>query len=581
VDLDELVLDVSHWQSMVVALGVHGLSFVDAADGDHPELAGTFEFPPTWVASSVAARASHAFVPESGGLHIVSFADPAAPVEVGFFPAASTRDVAVSGNRAYLLSEGVLRVVNVSNPANPNLVTSVPVGTGNDDRLSIAGSGNRLAAWGTWSSGHHSGSGAELFSLADPALPVLRSSLQYDDWSFDSLAFAFDRVYVGSLVYDVSALANPLPLGTLGSLLWPVDAAIAPDPDLLFAAEADSGLHVVDVSIPANPQIAASVLMPSEAQDGYLAGTLAVLVRRGEVETLDLTDPADPAPLGRLSWPSTSFQEVERVGDHAYVTTLSPENDIRIVDLSDPSQPEIVGAVGSNVWNAPALAGGIAGYVDECADWLRLLDVTDPASPLPLGEISLGGSCYKTDFAMTAERLYLWDYDGLDGDSRLRVFDLSDPALPVELGSAAVEPWHWGRSVVRGRHLLLTDEDRFDVLDLASPADPVRVASLPLPAGNWYQRRLTLYGSRALVAPYREAWDDFDARIYLLDVSDPLDPAIVAELEPPGHGRAAVAGPGLILIADGPAGYSIYSSCVPFADGFESGDASAWSFAGR
>ena len=74
--------------------------------------------------------------------------------------------------------------------------------------------------------------------------------------------------------------------------------------------------------------------MPSEAQDGYLAGTLAVLVRRGEVETLDLTDPADPAPLGRLSWPSTSFQEVERVGDHAYVTTFSPENDIRIVDLA-------------------------------------------------------------------------------------------------------------------------------------------------------------------------------------------------------------------------------------------------------
>jgi hypothetical protein len=582
VDLDELVLDVAHWQTMVVALGAHGLSIIDAADGDHPALAGTFAFPPGWVVRSVAARASHAFVPEAGGLHVVSFADPADPVQVGFFPAASTRDVAVSGNRAYLLSAGVLRVINVSSPANPYLVASVPVGTGNDDRLSIAGSGNRLAAWGSWSSGHHYGSGAELFSLADPALPAKRSSLFYDDWSFDSLAFAFDRVYVGGLIYDVSALANPVPLGTLASLLWPVDAAIAPDPDLLFAAEADSGLHVIDVSSPANPQIAASVLMPSEAQDGYLAGSLAVLVRRAALETLDLSDPAHPAPLGRLTWPSTSFQEVERVGDHAWVTTFSPENDIRIVDLSDPSQPEIVGAVGSYVWNAPALAGGIVGYVDECADWLRLLDVADPGSPLPLGQISLGGSCYKTDFAMTAGRLYLWDYDGFDGDSRLRVFDLSDPVLPVELGSAAVEPWHWGRSVVRGgRYLLLTDEDRFDVLDVADPADPVRVASLSLPTGNWFARRLTTYGSRALVAPYREAWDEFDERTYLLDVADPLEPAVVAELRPPGHGRAAVAGPGLILIADGPAGYSIYSSCVPFADGFEGGDVSEWSLAGR
>jgi hypothetical protein len=580
VDLDEMVLDVAHWQTTVVALGARGLSFVDAGDRDHPELAGSFDFPPAWIVRSVAARASHAFVPEAGGLRIVSFADPASPALVGFFPAASTRDVAVSGNRAYLLSAGVLRVINVSNPASPYLVASVPVGTGNDDRLSIAGSGNRLAAWGRWSSGHRNGSGAELFSLLDPALPVMRSSLFYDDWSFDSLAFAFDRVYVGGLVYDVSSLANPVLLGNLG-LPTPVDAAIAPEPDFLFVASADIGLFVVDVTTPADPQVAASVPMPSEAQDGYLAGALAVLVRRGALETFDLTDPAHPAPLGRLPWPSSSFQEVERVGDHAWVATSSPENAIRIVDLSDPSQPEVVGAVGSYVWNAPARAGGVVGYVDECAEWLRLLDVADPGSPLPLGEIPLGGSCYKTDFAMTAERLYLWDFDDYDADARLRVFDLSDPALPVELGSAPVDPWHWARSVVHGRYLLLTDEDRFDVLDVADATDPVRVASLPLAPANWYERRLTLYGSRALVAPYREGYEDFDDRTYLLDVADPLVPAVVAELRPPGHGRAAFAGPGLILVADGPAGYSIYSSCVPFADGFESGDASEWSLAGR
>jgi hypothetical protein len=134
---------------------------------------------------------------------------------------------------------------------------------------------------------------------------------------------------------------------------------------------------------------------------------------------------------------------------------------------------------------------------------------------------------------------------------------------------------------VHGRYLLLTDEDRFDVLDVADANHPVRVASLPLAPGNWYERRLTAYGSRALIAPYRDAWDGFDDRTYLIDVADPLAPALVAELRPPGHGRAAVAGPGLILLADGPAGYSIYSSCVPFADGFESGDASEWSLSDR
>ena len=51
---------------------------------------------------------------------------------------------------------------------------------------------------------------------------------------------------------------------------------------------------------------------------------------------------------------------------------------------------------------------------------------------------------------------------------------------------------------------------------------------------------------------------------------------MIDEIDTPGSGNAAFAGPGLILVADGSAGYSIYSSCVPFADGFESGDLSEW-----
>ena len=39
------------------------------------------------------------------------------------------------------------------------------------------------------------------------------------------------------------------------------------------------------------------------------------------------------------------------------------------------------------------------------------------------------------------------------------------------------------------------------------------------------------------------------------------------------------AGPGLIGVADGDAGFAIYDSCAPFADGFESGDTSTWSVA--
>ena len=101
---------------------------------------------------------------------------------------------------------------------------------------------------------------------------------------------------------------------------------------------------------------------------------------------------------------------------------------------------------------------------------------------------------------------------------------------------------------------------------------------MPLPEANWFQRRISLYGSQALVAPavvyYEEGLDD---RVHLIDAIDPYRPRLAAALETPGDGRGAFAGPGVIVVAYGPAGISVYESCVPFADGFESGDASAWS----
>ena len=65
--------------------------------------------------------------------------------------------------------------------------------------------------------------------------------------------------------------------------------------------------------------------------------------------------------------------------------------------------------------------------------------------------------------------------------------------------------------------------------------------------------------------------------IQVFDVTSPSSPLEIAVLQTPGGGRVAAPGPGLVVVADGPAGISVYESCVPFADGFESGDAAAWS----
>ena len=580
VDLDELVLDVAHWQTTAIALGEHGLAFIDAADPAQPALAGTFPFPGGWVVRRVTAREDRAYVPEANGLHVLDFTNPAAPVEIGSFAATEVRDVVLNGDRAYLLAGTSLRVLDISNPAAPTQIASVTVSGDANDDLSIAGNGRRLAVFGNWSYSHHGGSAAELYSLANPDLPALRSSFWFDDWYMDDVEFAEDRVYVSELVYDVSNLADPVYLGVLWPLLWGYDMARSPDPDYLFVADPRYGLQVAGVSDPANPAIAASLGMPAAASDGYLTGSTAVVVYNDGLRTFDLSNPARPQLLGSLPLPDQYLEEVVRVGDHAYVTGGGyPNYSLRLFDLSDPAHPAAAGSLGSYVINPPVVRGHRLYFADDCNERVRIYDVSQPGTPIELGTVELDAGCYKTDFTAGPERLYLWDYGGSTEPNVLRTFDVSAPAAPIELGATEMGTWHWARSRERNNLLLLTDEDRFDVVNVRDPNAAVRVASLPMPLASWYRRRLSLYGSIAIVAPDERTSEYDDDRLFLLDVSQPLAPVGVAALATPGDARGAFAGPGLVVVADGAAGISVYESCVPFADGFESGDASAWSVA--
>jgi hypothetical protein len=579
VNLDRVAVDVASWGAVAVVLGEGGLVFVDASDPAHPVVASTLDFPAGWTVASVAARDDRAYYPGPDGLHIVDFTDPADPVEVGFFAAAEARDVVLRGDRAYLLAGPAILVLDVSNPAAPTQLAAVPASGLDNERLTIALGGGWISATGTGCAHVHCWAFSAFYDLADPDLPLQRGTIYEDEESVDAVALAGERAYLADRVYDISDLSNPVFLGRRPGP-WASALFGAADPDYLFVAAPEQGLLVEEVSDPPAAQVVATVRTPGPASDGYLAGSTAVVVYHDGLRTFDLTDRAHPEPLGSLLIPDERFSEVVRVDDHAYVTGDSyPDASLWLFDLADPALPRVAGSLGSYVIAPPVRAGNSLYVADECNRFVAIYDVSDPGSPQPAGSVPIDDLCHKTDFTAAAGRLYLWHYDHAPAPSLLRTFDVSDPAQPSELGATQMDPWHWGRSAARNGFLLLTDEDRFDVVDVRDPAAAVRVATLPMPLANWYRRRLSIYGSLALVAPDESDWEDYDDRLHLVDVADALQPTPIGTIETPGDARGAFAGPGLIVVADGPAGISVYESCVPFADGFESGDASAWSAA--
>lgn len=576
VNLDGVVRDVAAWGWTVVAVTPEGLTVVDASDPDRPRVAGVHPLPAGSGVGEVAVGDGIAYYPAPDGLHVVDLHDPAHPTEIGLFAVAGASDVALRLDRAYLLAGGDLLVLDISNPAAPSEVASVPAPGDAIDHVTVGPGGAYLATWGTDCFHGHCSGDAALFDLDEPDLPVERSVIPSNqDSPMYAVALGGGNLYLNEgwrygAIYGIADPARPVLVGTFtGEHLGQMTNA--PDPGFLFAADRGVGLRVYDVTPPSNTRPVASVAMPSATLDGYFSGSLAVTIHEQGVRVFDLADPRRPNLVGSWSDPGESLLgEVARVGEHAYAPwDHSGFRRFRIFDLSDPLHPALAGAFGEGlrVEEAPVVLGDL---LIAPGVGLHLFNVTDPVQPVEIGTVLPGDSVFYATGA--GERAYAWT---ADVNLVLHAFDVSVPQAPIALGSTSME--RTGRSLAYGLRLFVNDYDEFRVYDVSDPSNAALEGSLSLPARTGYHR-IALYGSRVALGPNGPFTLD-DRFVRLLDVSDPAQPFLVAELDTRGDPRNAFAGPGLIGIADGAAGFAVYESCVPFADGFESGGASAWSVA--
>ncbi len=124
------------------------------------------------------------------------------------------------------------------------------------------------------------------------------------DVLFEGMAFHDGHLYVavhqgGLRVYRVSAEGHPELLSTLGGLgnAWKVEVADA----LAYVVDNDLGLHVVDISDPADPVHAGTVLTHGAPRDLAIDGDRLYVALGGlGVDVFDASDPAAPTPLANI-----------------------------------------------------------------------------------------------------------------------------------------------------------------------------------------------------------------------------------------------------------------------------------------
>ncbi|MFZ3080923.1 MAG: NosD domain-containing protein [Bellilinea sp.] len=184
---------------------------------------------------------------------------------------------------------------------------------------------------------------------------------------------------------------------------------------------------------------------------------------------VDISDPANPRPVGASAPFDYFVQGITISGTHAYVATGTAG--LYIVEIAEPSNPHTVGS-----WNSPGFAEnvdvtGTTAFLADGSDGLRLVDVTNPATPLEIAHAF--DMNYAYDVVVSGRYAYV-----AAGGAGLLVVEISNPVYPVEAGTYDTPGNARGVATSGGLVWVADERSGLQILNASDPLHPALLGSL-------------------------------------------------------------------------------------------------------
>ncbi len=215
--------------------------------------------------------------------------------------------------------------------------------------------------------------------------------------------------------------------------------------------------------------------------------------------------------------------------DTAYVVD---EYGLKVVDVSSPDLPAVIGAVSTPGKAVGVTVNGTTVYVADDSAGLQVIDVSEPALPVIVGTKDFSGKAVGV--AVSGTTVYV-----ADDSAGLRVIDAADPASPIIKGTVETQ----GKAVavaIDGTIAYVVDEYGLNIIDVGSSASPVMKGLLNTPGTAL---GVAVYGTEVFIA-------DGSAGLQVVDVNDPENPHIQDSVKIPGKALGvAVDGQGTAYVA--------------------------------
>ncbi len=503
-----------------------------------------------------------------GGLLVLDISDPTHPQAVGWYSNGEVvTGVALTGSLAVLSTDqpGFL-TVDISDKTHPQVL----------GRYVTPSGGTAVAVSGSVAFVAEGQAGVEAIDFSIPSIP--RHVGQYDtEGQANAVHVSGGLVYVadgtkGLQILDFSDRSRPRKVGEF----WrPYDTQdVAVEGHYAYVAMGTGGLHVLDITNPAIPILIQTKGLHQQVAGVAVSGQYVFLADK-TLEVLDVSDPANP----QVAWsvPTGFAKALAMVGNFVYIA--DQKSGVQVLDISDLGHPEFVGQAITSANAEDIVISGNRAYVADSTRGISVLDISDPAHPAVtatgIGDgangIAVSGNyvfaaaasvglqvfspCCPDSLVMVAQsrgvsggdftRISVSaDYAYLTGPgSILGVFDIHMPCKPSVVGQyrppASSLTSHPNQLSVIGNYAFVLYYSALEVIDVSQPANPHRVSLYPI---TGWAAGLAIRDSRAYIV---------SDRLRVLDISDPANPRLVGATAEPISGEAALVSDNRVYIAAG------------------------------
>lgn len=276
----------------------------------------------------------------------------------------------------------------------------------------------------------------------------------------------------------------------------------------------------------------------------------------------DVTDPTSPIEVSALN--TITGYDVKVWNNYMYTVSGLDGNLGGIVDISDPSNPILVG----NIPSSHNITISDKGYVYSAFSGIRIFDLNvDPTNPI----LRWSGGDEGNDIAIIGNRMY--DFHGglfLTEALVTNIYDITDPVEPLLLASIRdprIINHHSGWPTEDGNYLVITDDigkhptPDFTVWDI-SDLDNISMV------GEFTDSNATI--NNAYIIGDLMFASYFSAGFRVFDISDPGNPSLLDEFDTSpsfdtegnaigGWGIYPFLPSGIILFTDNRTGLYIFS----------------------